>query len=527
MTKLRIVAAVVDTRQVTLYQEDGSTVQIQQGDVGLRQLLDDISPIIASGQVAEVDYTPQQTNLYREFEEQTGGFVKFFRVAKKFVKNLFGDDYVPEHTIGNVPSYKTALDQIMDHAEPASSANFNNEATTEADTMVAVVGSGKSARAIPGVETLKHQFAHAVKLGSTKGVQNFLDRLGKVISQRQHSVNDLLRFMERGDLPITDDGSILIYKVLRLRQNNQFVDCHTRNVPQRVGSYVCMSPGMVDHNRRNECSNGLHVARRGYISNFHGDVCVLAKLAPEDVIAVPAEDGNKMRVCGYHILAVLDQADYNKLKQNKPITDTDRGRQLLDRALRDQFPAPIERVEITGSMGGGVKVTQLRKEPVAPTHKTKTQATAVALDIDKEPENFAPTIDPKEVAASVTTIKAVLSRKDQARALFNAGDLEGLKAFKKKSKVGYHLLGFSDKETAAIVSGNIAPPVPVKAAAKAASAPKKTGKPAAGTKNEARKLFNMRHWNTLRDLKKRTKKSWAALGFTADEELVIQYKIRG
>src|SRR5690606_843747 len=140
----------------------------------------------------------------------------------------------------------------------------------------------------------------------------------------------------------------------------------TRRVKQRIGSFVHMDENLVDPNRRNECSNGLHVARRGYVGNFNGDAIVLAKVRPEDVIAVPEYDANKMRVCGYHIVAELTPAQYEAINQNRPITDAAGGGELLAKVIAGDHIGIIEKVKITEHMGNGVVVT-----PVSPTGDRK------------------------------------------------------------------------------------------------------------------------------------------------------------
>lgn len=497
MTNVRVVAAVVDTKQLTLYKEDGKTILIPQGDPRLRKILDEITPTISQGGVASVDMS--EINIYKDFEEKSGGVARFFRVARNKVASFFGageherDENVAPTTIGQLPALSLAIDDIMANAKPSANDDFGNLKTNE--TVVAVVGSGKNAKVIPGMENLKDQFHHACKLGSTKGVENFLRRLSAVIDDRQHSIHDLLRFMERGDLPIADDGSIVIYKVLnRSNDGNTFVDCHSRKVTQKVGSFVCMDPSLVDHNRRNECSTGLHVARRGYLSNFGGDVCVLAKVAPEDVIAVPNYDANKMRVCGYHILFELDQDSYNKLKNNRPMTDNPKAQALLGRAISGNHPARMEEVRITQARGGGVVITPLNSKG-QPQERTKARM-ATALD----DASTAPSVNPKQVAEKVTEAKAkpkatapvLNTRQRLARDLYDAGDAQALIAFKKKSKVSWATLGF-DEEDQKFILEMAANPVPkpapkpatkakptVKAPAKkAAPAPRKvTPKPA-------------------------------------------------
>lgn len=375
----------------------------------------------------------------------------------------------------------SAVEEIMKHAVPVSSEKFSEdgldtqrkmvEASGETkkdmppddaeDTIIAVVDN----KVIPNMERIKNQFGRASKLGSTKGMEAFLRRLSTVIEHRRHSVDDLLKFLERADLPIADDGSILIYKVLKRASKSKsedgaYVDCHTGNVEQWTGAYVCMDPSLVDHNRSTECSNGLHVARRGYVGNFHGHLCVLAKLAPEDVITVPTYDANKMRVCGYHILAELTQKQYGLVKMNKPISDDPEGQVLLANALAGKHIHKTHEVRITGQKGAGVVVKKLDKEVEAkpilstvealekvatPTQApTPTPTVAVALS-DTEKAVDVP-IDPKAVVEQVEEAAKVqqLSRKEQAQKLYKDNLVDDLIAFKKQAKVGWDKLGITD-----------------------------------------------------------------------------------
>ena len=475
---IRIVAAIVDTHNLTLYKDTGDTVVIPQGDTRIRQIVDDAVPLLMQQGYADIAIAPAADNSYIQFEALSNGVVKLYRIAKNKLASLIDTNAqdaaeevptVVPMAIGNVPvpnkeqQTLSAVEEIMQHAVSVASPEFHEEGLakqgniveddgrtdqshsdgTEPDTIIAVMDG----KIIPGMEKIKTQFSRAAKLGSTAGVENFIRRLGSVIDERKHSVDDLLKFMERGDLPIADDGSILIYKVLA-RQGKNYVDCHTNKVEQWVGAYVCMDSSLVDHNRNNECSNGLHVARRGYVRNFSGDVCVLAKLAPEDVIAVPSYDANKMRVCGYHIIAELSQAQYRLVKANKPITDDPAGKVLLGKALAGQHIGKTHEVRITGQMGAGVKVTDY-VYPVKSAVVTKQVAPVEALNNPDAEGKDAP-INPKDVVKQVEQV----SRKDTAAKLYATGDVVALKAFKKSAKVSWEKLGVPDPDVTP-------PPAPV------------------------------------------------------------------
>lgn len=276
-----------------------------------------------------------------------------------------------------VGSGKT-LETVIGRLEPVTQAN-SEDSLKDDETIVAVIGN----TLIPDVDKLRPYILHAVRNNSTQAVENFLKRVAKVIGKRSHSVVDLMRFLEKGDLPLADDGAILAYKVLKTTQEQGvYVDLHTKKVRQKIGSYVCVDEKMVDPNRHNECSNGLHIARRGYLQNFSGDVCVLTKIDPEDVLVVPHGDANKVRVMGYHILGLVTPEGYLKLSRNQPFTSESGDQLQLSLAIKGEHVARLEQVKIHGQAGTDVKITALtnkvppsKPDGVKPAGKTKPSKT--------------------------------------------------------------------------------------------------------------------------------------------------------
>jgi hypothetical protein len=472
MTKpinIRVIAAVLDTQHLLLYKEDGSTISIPQGDIRLQKILDTVVPQINRQGWAE--FKEEHLNSYAGFEKKTG--IKLFRVLKETVKSLFSTDEERAHvdttkpiTVGKVPvradAQASAISQVQSivQAEPkekpqrrvptlgeglltnAQPVKEDDHPLQHNETIVAVVGDN----VIPGVEMLKGQMDHIQRGNSTVGMTKLLERLGKMIGQRGHSVEDILRFLERGDLPVADDGSIIAYKVLKTYGNSRefdrrgglFFDCHTGQVPQQVGSVVRVDETLVDKNRRNECSNGLHIARRGYIGNFSGDVLVLCKIEPEDIITVPHNDPNKVRVCAYHIIAQISHEDHQKLRANRPMTDNEEAQILLAKAIAGDHIGKIEEVRITKQGGQGIQTKQLiplddfnyiadketvkalpavvpasiKEEAPSTLPKAKAQAKATALVID-DPKT-GPKVDPKAVAIKQAAVKAKATKKKPA-----------------------------------------------------------------------------------------------------------------
>lgn len=521
MSTIKVIAAVVDTRQLTLYDTDGNTILIKQGDPELKRILDEVLPVISLGGIAEIRLNQADT-IYSDFEEKSSGLVKFFRVAKSKLTGLFGsktDELIPgqfgqlpgatpvstdKADKSEKPTMAQAVEEILAHAQSPSKSVGTND-----NTVIAVVGTGADRKIVPDVQQLQNHIRHGAIHGSTIGVENLIKRLAAIIETRQHSVEDVLRFLEKADLPVADDGTIIAYKALKKR-GDTFFDCHTGNVPQKVGSLVCVDESMVDKNRRNECSNGLHIARRSYLRHFHGDVCVIAKIAPEDIITVPHNDPNKVRVCAYHIVFELDNADYLKIRDDRPMTDHDGTKGILAKAISGDHVGILEEVRITGQRGQGVVVTprigatatiQIEAPAAIPAH-------AVAVEAPTAPGQASP-INPKEVSKELSqnqkeTAVATPGKQRRVRAKELSDKLmdttvtpvhrkafaRGLLELKKTSKISWTALGVSENIVNLIASILADEPAPVKASKKtkalsAALHPKPTQPETAPVKAEA------------------------------------------
>jgi hypothetical protein len=590
MSLLKIVAAVVDTTEVTLYMTDGSKLTIPQGDPRVSVVVDKVIPLVEQGQVAEVDLDVR-TSHFSEFEQMVEGIIRFYRVAKAAFDTAVNRQNIPAGQFGPVPSgqgsaTQSAVAEIIANAKPTSDPGFNASDLGSDETIVAVVEEGGQQVAVPGMEKLGDQFSHSAKFKDSIGVQNLIKRMAKMqAGSRQHSVEDLLRFLERADLPIADDGSIIGYKILRRyrgHETNTFVDCHTGKVKQRVGSFVCVAEELVDKNRRNECSNGLHVCRRGYIGNFGGDTVTLIKVAPEDVIVVPHGDANKVRVCGYHILVELPQGSYNRLKNNQPMTDDPEVAKLLGQVLSGNHVGRLEEVQITGQYGEGVLITPLvdGKKP----KKNGSDRTGLALDdakastrrvdtkelVKKQAKQAKPSptkplgshgenVDSavrnalaksQPIPAPKTALPTSGSRQEKAAALLavinstaSAADrgiaAVNLMSLKRTSKVSYERLGVTISEDRLKEIAEAGAKAPTKApapkaktngnGAKVSTTPKAPAPSApapTGSRQEvARKLFDDKRWSELNAHKRKSKVNWDRLGFSDAEIATIKSKI--
>jgi len=166
------------------------------------------------------------------------------------------------------------------------------------------------------------------------------------------AVDELFIFLEENKLPITDDGGFLGYKKLNIVRgqkhinipdqfeelviaedgsvksitglpvvstvankfkefmstygNPTMVDVHSGTIRQKLGEVVKIDRIQLNElARREECGYGLHIGAFGY--SFNGDVRVLCKVMPEDVIACNQGQA-KLRTCKYQIVSFVDAA---------------------------------------------------------------------------------------------------------------------------------------------------------------------------------------------------------------------------
>lgn len=158
----------------------------------------------------------------------------------------------------------------------------------------------------------------------------FMENLMENPSSR--AVKELYGFLEKGKLPITPDGHFLAYKKVQ----SDFYDVHSRTVLNKpahlmtheemaempmVGgklkevtvdvvdgvTVVSMPRNMVNDNRDQTCSEGLHFCSEDYLSNFGGSEVVILKINPRDVVSIPSDyNDTKGRCSKYQVVGVVN-----------------------------------------------------------------------------------------------------------------------------------------------------------------------------------------------------------------------------
>lgn len=415
-------------------------------------------------------------------------------------------------------------------------ANFHTD-VKEDEVVVAVTNNG----VIPGVENLQRHLRQSAKLKDYKGFTKFLERLAPVIKDRLHSVEDLMKFMETAELPIADDGSILFLKRLKSKGTEEgkrvFVDCHSGNIRQWVGCKVQVREDLVDPDRRQDCSNGLHVASMSYIRHFGGDVTILGKVAPEDVFAVPQYSTNKMRVAAYHIIAELPEEERSNVNNGIYLSKTEVGKKLLNDAIVGNHSSPTTLVMVGGHYGTNLKYTNLSSGSV---EQFRTVANKEALNME-ESLNEAVASEPvkatdlKPVVKKAPTVKEqILELVEEFKAATTSEDklaaADLLVEMRGKARKPWAALGVGSDVVAKIADVRatytakpIGKPKPVKKAKVLRSATATKAAPSGKHVDNLRSILNDTSYpdyqkgHALQDYKRHAKKSFTAMGLTEEE----------
>ena len=120
----------------------------------------------------------------------------------------------------------------------------------------------------------------------------------------KNSIEQLWRFIDHHKLPLTEDGMLLAYKAIR----SDFKDKYSRTIDNSIGKTITMERNKISDDPNFHCAQGLHVGGLKYSGpegwySSGGDICVIVKVNPRDVVCVPHDhESTKIRVCEYTVV---------------------------------------------------------------------------------------------------------------------------------------------------------------------------------------------------------------------------------
>lgn len=111
-----------------------------------------------------------------------------------------------------------------------------------------------------------------------------------------------------------------LYNSMATIEENEFTDRHTHTFKILIGTEVSMPREKCDSDPSSDCSSGLHVGNKSFGFSSFGSTHIVVAVNPMNVIAVPTYNRDKMRVCAYMPLAIvekrfLDDADTLELEE--------------------------------------------------------------------------------------------------------------------------------------------------------------------------------------------------------------------
>lgn len=178
----------------------------------------------------------------------------------------------------------------------------------------------------------------------------FFENLMKNPSAR--AVQGLYRFLEKNNLPLTDDGHFLAYKKVRHDYGSIHKNPDGSRMDNSKGKSCEMLRNQVDDNHQNTCSTGLHFASFDYASNHYGswdrdDRLMVVKVNPADVVAFPNDyNSSKGRTCRYEVIEEVPNNGMEYLLEDIQGVDTvEKIRGLMDEVrgiVQQNTPAPKE-----------------------------------------------------------------------------------------------------------------------------------------------------------------------------------------
>jgi hypothetical protein len=151
-----------------------------------------------------------------------------------------------------------------------------------------------------------------------KPMVKFLENLME--NESIESIKELYLFMQKNNLPITEDGHLIAYR----KVDNDYMSYHpnpdgTKN-RNMIGDVVEKKRNEVDSDRHSTCSRGLHFCSIDYLPHYEGGLgkVMIIKINPKNVVSIPVDYNNaKGRCCKYEVVGEYigsnkEQKDYTE-----------------------------------------------------------------------------------------------------------------------------------------------------------------------------------------------------------------------
>lgn len=219
-----------------------------------------------------------------------------------------GEQYVVPNTHNNYTRIKEAV-KANDAETAVNLFNLVDKIVAEME-QVTEVGDVK---VVDGAVTFKgivvqNKIAEMILANLSEGfpITRYANFMANLLENPSFTSREQLHgFIEKYLFDITEDGRFYAYKVI----NEDWTDCHTGRINNKVGQLVRMPRDEVDDDPNRTCSAGLHVCGRSYVNSFMvgSRRLVMVAVNPRDVVAIPTDYAHaKLRCCMYEVIGEVN-----------------------------------------------------------------------------------------------------------------------------------------------------------------------------------------------------------------------------
>lgn len=173
--------------------------------------------------------------------------------------------------------------------------------------------------------------------------------LGKLMDNpSRRSVDELYRFLEHKNMPLTPEGNFLAYKGV----NEDFTDKYSGKFDNSVGNVLEMRRNGVCDDANMGCSSGFHAGSYEYAKGYAsgGGNLLVVEINPADVVSVPHDcNCQKLRTSKYKVVSVYETIERPALEH-----------ELYDSSYDEEYDESVETDEFNEGWFAGYQ--QAKKE---------------------------------------------------------------------------------------------------------------------------------------------------------------------
>lgn len=152
--------------------------------------------------------------------------------------------------------------------------------------------------------------------GFAKPLIAFMDNV--MLNPSFRAVEGLYEWLEKSNLPITEDGCFIAWKIV----GQNYMDLYSGKFDNSVGKVVEVARNEVDEDPNRTCSKGLHFCSNDYLPHYGNMITnriMMVKVNPRDVGAFPKDYNiSKGRTCRYEVIGEVSFSETTTFHEKTP-----------------------------------------------------------------------------------------------------------------------------------------------------------------------------------------------------------------